>query len=122
MIRCRAKNPETCSLMPRFAGGAAFSGKALGISALLKVDFPDPRWTGFIVVALVFLLLTVVAAVFAMLYALNLRVPPAKLETEGDYEDRLFARRAYYRLALFAPRSFVIAIFCLTAFAIRNAF
>lgn len=97
-------------------------GSIIGISALLKALFPDPRWTALVVVALVCLLLSVAASVWAMLYAVNLRVPPEVLETERDYEDRLWARRAYYRLAVFTPLAFVVAIVCFTVFAIRNLF
>lgn len=97
-------------------------GSIVGISALLKALFPDPHWTWLVAVTLVCLLFTVGSSIFSMLYAVNLRVPPGVLETEESREDRLFARKAYYRLALFAPWSFVVAIICFTTFAMRNLF
>lgn len=97
-------------------------GSIVGISALLKALFTDPKWIWLVATALVCLLFAMGASVFSMLYAVNLRVPPGMLETEENHEDRLFARKAYYRLALFAPWSFVVAIACFTTFAVRNLF
>lgn len=98
-------------------------GSILAISGFFKALFPEPEQIWLLFVALASLAGTVAGTLFAMLYAIVLRVPPEVVayETQEAANTRLSTRKAYAVFLTLAIILFLIGIGAFVVFTVTNA-
>lgn len=98
------------------------AGSVLAAPVVLLTAFPNPQGLWLIIIALICLLIAVASSAVSNMWAITLRTPPKIKEGDADYWQRLWNRRAFYRLFLAAIVNFVLGILFFVLFAIANLF
>lgn len=98
-------------------------GSVLAVSGLFKALFPEPEHIWLVIVALLSLAGTMTGTLFAMLYAIVLRVPPEIVvyEAQDAASTWLSTRKAYAAVLTLAILLFLIGISAFVAFTVMNA-